>query len=40
MHSTLGHTLFKALFYLASLAFVLIHVGILLSILHHLLEGE
>ena len=40
MRSTLRRRLFEALFYLVFLAFVLIHVGILLSILHHVLGGE
>ena len=40
MRKTLGRRLFKALFYLAFLAFVLIHVGIVISLLSHLASGE
>lgn len=40
MRNTLGRRLFKALFYLAFLAFVLIHVGIVISLLSHLASGE
>ena len=39
MQNTLGHTLFKALFYLAFLAFVLIHIGIVISLVVTSLRG-
>jgi len=39
MQNTLGRRLFKALFYLAFLAFVLIHIGIVISLLSHLASG-
>jgi uncharacterized protein VirK/YbjX len=40
MQNTLGRRLFKALFYLAFLAFVLIHIGIVISLVSHLASGE
>ena len=40
MQNTLGRRLFKALFYLAFLAFVLIHIGIVISLVSHLALGE
>ena len=40
MQNTPGRRLFKTLFYLAFLAFVLIHIGIVISLLTHLALGE
>ena len=40
MQNALGCRLFKALFYLAFLAFVLIHIGMVISLLTHLALGE
>jgi len=40
MQNTLGRRLFKALFYLAFLAFVLIHIGIVIFLVSHLALGE
>ena len=40
MQNTLGRRLFKAVFYLAFLAFILIHIGIVISLLSHLASGE
>ena len=40
MQNTLARRLFKALFYLAFLAFVLIHIGIVISLVSHLTSGE
>ena len=40
MQKTLGRRLFKALFYLALLAFVLIYIGIVISPLSHLASRE
>ncbi|MEC8158092.1 MAG: hypothetical protein VX095_02370 [Pseudomonadota bacterium] len=38
--NTLGRRLFKVLFYLAFLAFVLLHIGIVISLLSHLASRE
>ncbi len=40
MQNTLGRRLFKTLFYLAFLAFVLIYIGIVISLLSHLGSRE
>ena len=40
MQNTLGRRLFKGVFYVAFLAFVLIHIGIVISLLSHLASGE
>ena len=40
MQNTLRRRLFKTVFYLAFLAFILIHIGIVISLLRHLASGE
>jgi hypothetical protein len=40
MQNSLGRRLLKVLFYLAFLAFVLIHIGVMISLLTHLASGE
>ena len=40
IQNTLGRRLFKALLYLAFLAFLLIHIGIVISLLSHLSSRE
>ena len=40
MTSSLGRLLFRALFYLTFVAWVLVHVGVVASVLMHLLSGE
>ena len=40
MTSSLGRLLFSTLFYLTFVAWVLVHVGVVASVLMHLLSGE
>jgi hypothetical protein len=40
MTSSLGRLLFRTLFYLTFVAWVLVHVGVVASVLMHLLSGE
>jgi hypothetical protein len=40
MTSSLGSLLFRTLFYLTFVAWVLVHVGVVASVLMHLLSGE
>jgi hypothetical protein len=40
MTSSLGRLLFRTLFYLTFVAWVLVHVGVIASVLMHLLSGE
>ena len=40
MTSSLGRLLFRTLFYLTFVTWVLVHVGVVASVLMHLLSGE
>ena len=40
MTSSLGRLLFRTLFYLTFVAWVLVHIGVVASVLMHLLSGE
>lgn len=40
MKSKLGRPLIKAIFYLTFIAFALVHIGVVASILMHLFSGE